>query len=174
MFVLVPLVSRILPSDICKIHKRGSSIRLDTTLVDFNDMRWERGDITFLLNGQVKPSQSLAVLDNKSCLYQRVRYEVCRNCIYFLYSLEVLYLVLIYLRYTVFKLFSNIIYLKYSNYHLKVGYTRFYLPTPNCGKWENADYYFTFSFLGRAQDLTKNWKKILKGGESPWGTSNIE
>ncbi|KAG8248501.1 Ankyrin repeat domain-containing protein 13C [Homalodisca vitripennis] len=71
----VPLVSRILPSDICRIHKRGSSIRLDTTLVDFNDMRWERGDITFLLNGEVKPSQSLAVLDNKACLFQRVRYE---------------------------------------------------------------------------------------------------
>ncbi|XP_054275927.1 ankyrin repeat domain-containing protein 13C-A-like isoform X2 [Macrosteles quadrilineatus] len=71
----VPLVSRILPSDVCRIHKRGSSIRLDTTLVDFNDMRWERGDITFLLNGDAKPSQSLAVLDNKACLFQRVRYE---------------------------------------------------------------------------------------------------
>lgn len=100
LFVLVPLVSRILPSDICKIHKRGSSIRLDTTLVDFNDMRWERGDITFLLNGQVKPSQSLAVLDNKSCLYQRVRYEVCRHSIYFLYILQYMGFVLIYLRYT--------------------------------------------------------------------------
>ncbi|CAG2057665.1 unnamed protein product, partial [Timema podura] len=47
----VPLVSRILPSDICHIHKRGSSIRLDTTLVDFNDMHWERGDISFLFTG---------------------------------------------------------------------------------------------------------------------------
>lgn len=72
----VPLVSRILPSDICRIHKRGSSIRLDTTLVDFSDMRWERGDISYLFNGDVKPSQSLTVLDNMACLYQRVRYEV--------------------------------------------------------------------------------------------------
>ncbi|XP_039286008.1 ankyrin repeat domain-containing protein 13C isoform X2 [Nilaparvata lugens] len=71
----VPLVSRILPSDICRIHKKGSSIRLDTTLVDFNDMRWERGDISFLFNGDVKPSQSLTVLDNRASLYQRVRYE---------------------------------------------------------------------------------------------------
>ncbi|XP_069694620.1 ankyrin repeat domain-containing protein 13C-A isoform X3 [Periplaneta americana] len=71
----VPLVSRILPSDICKIHKRGSSIRLDTTLVDFNDMRWERGDISFLFNGDRKPNLSLTVLDNKAELYQRVRYE---------------------------------------------------------------------------------------------------
>ncbi|XP_063229928.1 ankyrin repeat domain-containing protein 13C [Bacillus rossius redtenbacheri] len=71
----VPLVSRILPSDICRIHKRGSSIRLDTTLVDFNDMRWERGDISFLFMGDRKPNQSLIVLDNKAQLYQRVRYE---------------------------------------------------------------------------------------------------
>ncbi|XP_059488766.1 ankyrin repeat domain-containing protein 13C-B [Neocloeon triangulifer] len=71
----VPLVSRILPSDICRIHKRGSSMRLDTTLVDFNDMKWERGDISFIFNGDRKPSQSLTVLDNKDKLFQRVRYE---------------------------------------------------------------------------------------------------
>ncbi|XP_014235733.1 ankyrin repeat domain-containing protein 13C isoform X1 [Trichogramma pretiosum] len=71
----VPLVSRILPSDICKIHKKGASIRMDTTLVDFNDMRWERGDISFIFNGDKKPGKSLTVLDNKAKLYQRVRYE---------------------------------------------------------------------------------------------------
>ncbi|KAK0052137.1 ankyrin repeat domain-containing protein 13C [Biomphalaria pfeifferi] len=71
----VPLVSRILPSDICKIRKKGSKIRLDTTLVDFTEMRWERGDITFLFNGDAKPRQSLTVLDNKAEVYQRVRYE---------------------------------------------------------------------------------------------------
>ncbi|KAL1456904.1 hypothetical protein WDU94_001591 [Cyamophila willieti] len=71
----VPLVSRILPSDVCKIYKKGSSIRLDTTLVDFNDMRWERGDISFLFNGDGKPSESLVVLDNLSKLFQIVRYE---------------------------------------------------------------------------------------------------
>lgn len=36
----VPLVSRILPSDICRIYKRGSCIRMDSTLVDFNEMKW--------------------------------------------------------------------------------------------------------------------------------------
>ncbi|KAK0183172.1 hypothetical protein PV327_001239 [Microctonus hyperodae] len=71
----VPLVSRILPSDICRIHKCGASIRMDTTLVDFNDMRWERGDISFIFNGDQKPSKSLTVLDNRAKLYQRVRYE---------------------------------------------------------------------------------------------------
>ena len=59
---------------------------MDTTLVDFNDMKWERGDITFIFNGEAKPSQSLTVLDNKLKVFQRIRYEVCEapvyNCFY--------------------------------------------------------------------------------------------
>lgn len=74
----MPLVSRVLPSDLCQIHKRGTSFRLDTTLVDFamNDMKWERGEITFLFDGDAKPPHSLIVMDNKAGVYQRVRYLV--------------------------------------------------------------------------------------------------
>ncbi|XP_025109257.1 ankyrin repeat domain-containing protein 13C-like isoform X2 [Pomacea canaliculata] len=71
----VPLVSRILPSDICKIYKKGACIRLDTTLVDFNDMHWDRGDISFIFNGDQQPQSSLTVLDNRLGVYQRIRYE---------------------------------------------------------------------------------------------------
>jgi len=71
----VPFLSRILPSDVCKIHKKGSSMRLDTTLVDFSDMRWERGDLTFLFNGRAKPTNSLVVMDNQLKVYQMIRYE---------------------------------------------------------------------------------------------------
>ncbi|XP_019698102.1 ankyrin repeat domain-containing protein 13C isoform X2 [Harpegnathos saltator] len=71
----LPLVSRVLPSDICKIHKSGASIRMDTTLVDFNDMRWERGDISFIFNGDQKPNESLTILDNTAKIFQRVSYE---------------------------------------------------------------------------------------------------
>lgn len=81
LYFLVPLVSRILPSDICKIYKSGANIRLDTTLVDFSDMRWERGDISFIFNGDAKPNESLTVLDNILKVYQKVRYEV-NNFIY--------------------------------------------------------------------------------------------
>lgn len=76
IFFSVPLVSRILPSDICKIYKCGANIRLDTTLVDFCDMRWERGDISFIFNGNAPPSQTLTVLDNILKVYQNVKYEV--------------------------------------------------------------------------------------------------
>lgn len=71
----VPLVSRILPSDVCKIHKSGCSIRLDTTLVDFSDMKWERGNISFIFRGDKSPRESLTVLDNEFECYQHVRYE---------------------------------------------------------------------------------------------------
>ncbi|XP_013408976.1 ankyrin repeat domain-containing protein 13C-B [Lingula anatina] len=71
----VPLVSRILPSDVCRIWKRGPNIRMDTTLVDFNDMKWERGDISFIFTGEAKPANSLTVLDNKLQVFQSIRYE---------------------------------------------------------------------------------------------------
>lgn len=71
----VPLVSRILPSDICKIYKCGCLIRFDTTLVDFSEMKWERGDISFLFRGDRPPKESLTVLDREYQCYQRVRYE---------------------------------------------------------------------------------------------------
>lgn len=65
-----------LPSDVCRIYKKGAAIRLDTTLVDFNDMRWERGDISFIFSGEGKEAQSLIVLDNKLKVYQKVKHEV--------------------------------------------------------------------------------------------------
>lgn len=39
--------------------------RLDITLVDFNDMRWERGDIIFVFDGDVFFNKGFIVLDNK-------------------------------------------------------------------------------------------------------------
>lgn len=71
----VPLITRILPSDVCKISKKGCNIRLDTTLVDFSEMKWERGDISFIFRGAAKPSISLIVMDNKSKVYQKLRHE---------------------------------------------------------------------------------------------------
>lgn len=73
---IVPLVSRLLPSDLCRIQKHGSSIRFDSTLVDFNDMKWERGDITFLFNGSAPPEEALIIMDNVARVYQRIRHEV--------------------------------------------------------------------------------------------------
>nr|XP_031539340.1 ankyrin repeat domain-containing protein 13C isoform X3 [Vicugna pacos] len=71
----VPLLSRILPSDACKIYKQGINIRLDTTLIDFTDMKCQRGDLSFIFNGDAAPSESFVVLDNEQKVYQRIHHE---------------------------------------------------------------------------------------------------
>ncbi|VDK50078.1 unnamed protein product [Gongylonema pulchrum] len=72
----IPLLSRMLPSDVCKIYKRGTSLRLDTTLVDFNDRTWERGDISFIFTSDCDRSKDqLVILDHESKVFQRIRHE---------------------------------------------------------------------------------------------------
>lgn len=68
----VPIISRWLPSDTCKISKKGSNIRLDTTLIEFTDMKWQRGDISFLFNGAKTESDTLVVLDNEKQVFQKL------------------------------------------------------------------------------------------------------
>ena len=50
--------------------------RLDTTLIDFTDMKCQRGDLSFIFNGDAIPSESFAVLDNEQKVYQRIHHEV--------------------------------------------------------------------------------------------------
>uniref|UniRef100_A0A0N5AX81 ANK_REP_REGION domain-containing protein n=1 Tax=Syphacia muris TaxID=451379 RepID=A0A0N5AX81_9BILA len=70
----IPLLSKVLPSDLCKIYKRGTSLRLDTTLVDLNDRSFERGDISFIYNcGTDKKSSRFFVLDNYAKVFQRIK-----------------------------------------------------------------------------------------------------
>ncbi len=96
---IVPLLSRLLPNDVCRIYKSGSCIRytlipipipsfpyqyphfhsntlipiprLDSTLGDFTEMQWTRGDISFIYNGDDTPlNQTLSVValdNNKKC-----------------------------------------------------------------------------------------------------------
>lgn len=53
-----------------------SSFRLDTTLIDFTDMKCQRGDLSFIFNGDAVPSESFVVLDNEQKVYQRIHHEV--------------------------------------------------------------------------------------------------
>eukprot|EP00753_Platysulcus_tardus_P007004 PLAT14767.1.p1 GENE.PLAT14767.1~~PLAT14767.1.p1 ORF type:complete len:701 (-),score=326.92 PLAT14767.1:1516-3348(-) len=48
----VPGFSRFLPSDTLRISKRGSAVRMDCTLADFESGRWQRGDLSFLFTGR--------------------------------------------------------------------------------------------------------------------------
>ena len=50
--------------------------RLDTTLIDFTDMKCQRGDLSFIFTGDAPPAQSFVVLDNEQKVYQRIHHEV--------------------------------------------------------------------------------------------------
>lgn len=39
----IPFVSRILPNDTVRLRKRGSSLRMDSTLLGMEGMSWARG-----------------------------------------------------------------------------------------------------------------------------------
>lgn len=58
------------------LHLNVCMCRMDTTLVNFSEMKWERGDITFLFIGEREHKHSFYVLDNKFRVYQKIRYQV--------------------------------------------------------------------------------------------------
>lgn len=61
----VPLVSNLLPSDTVVIYKRGSSIRIDSTLLAMNGLTWERGSQSLVIWGSDMPQPGASyVLDN--------------------------------------------------------------------------------------------------------------
>ncbi|XP_072948956.1 ankyrin repeat domain-containing protein 13D [Epargyreus clarus] len=60
----VPLVSRICPFDTYKVYKRGGNVRVDTTLIGFENNRWQRGDRTYIFRGQGRTA-SLVELDHE-------------------------------------------------------------------------------------------------------------
>ncbi|NP_001088043.1 ankyrin repeat domain 13A L homeolog [Xenopus laevis] len=44
----VPLLSRVCPSDVCRIWKSGAKLRVDATLLGFENMNWIRGKHSFI------------------------------------------------------------------------------------------------------------------------------
>ncbi|XP_078404132.1 ankyrin repeat domain-containing protein 13B isoform X2 [Cetorhinus maximus] len=48
----VPLVSKICPSDTYRVWKSGQNLRVDTTLLGFDHMTWQRGSRSFVFRGQ--------------------------------------------------------------------------------------------------------------------------
>lgn len=47
----IPLMSKVCPSDTYKVYKSGSFVRIDTTLLGFDQTSWQRGNRSYLFKG---------------------------------------------------------------------------------------------------------------------------
>ncbi|KAL5103413.1 Ankyrin repeat domain-containing protein 13C-B [Taenia crassiceps] len=66
----VPFLARHLPSDNCKLFKKGNLLRLDTTLLDFKNRDWVRGQLSIIVDGN-KPFESrICLIDYDHRSYQ--------------------------------------------------------------------------------------------------------
>ena len=62
----------ICPSDCYKIWKKGNQIRIDTSLIGFDNLRWLRGNVTYLFI--IEPdASSFYLLDHDKKVWQHVR-----------------------------------------------------------------------------------------------------
>ncbi|CAG0921182.1 unnamed protein product [Notodromas monacha] len=60
----VPLASRMCPSDTYKIYKRGADVRIDTTLLGFDQTSWRSGNRSYVFKGQEDGTVMLMEIDH--------------------------------------------------------------------------------------------------------------
>ncbi|XP_019782538.1 ankyrin repeat domain-containing protein 13B isoform X2 [Tursiops truncatus] len=65
----VPLVSKICPSDTYKVWKSGQNLRVDTTLLGFDHMTWQRGNRSFVFRGQDTSAVAMEIDHDRRVVY---------------------------------------------------------------------------------------------------------
>ncbi|GCB61660.1 hypothetical protein scyTo_0012956, partial [Scyliorhinus torazame] len=57
----IPLVSKMCPSDVHRVWKSGANLRVDTTLLNFENMKWERGQRSYIFNGKADSAEFIEI-----------------------------------------------------------------------------------------------------------------
>ncbi|PVD33068.1 hypothetical protein C0Q70_08517 [Pomacea canaliculata] len=71
----VPLISRMCPSDTYRVWKSGSSVRIDTTLLGFDNMSWQRGSRSYIFKSSGTGAAVMMEVDhdNKDVYSETIR-----------------------------------------------------------------------------------------------------
>lgn len=65
----VPLVSKVCPSDVYRVWKSGSCLRVDTTLLGFEHMTWLKGRRSYIFKGEESGAMVMEVDHEKQVVY---------------------------------------------------------------------------------------------------------
>ncbi|KAF9028945.1 Ankyrin repeat domain-containing protein 13C [Haplosporangium bisporale] len=68
----VPFVSGLCPNDTYHIWKKGNAVRMDTSLVGFENMKWLRGHISIIFRVDAESGPELVIVDRVKKITQRL------------------------------------------------------------------------------------------------------
>ncbi|MBN3292290.1 AN13D protein, partial [Polypterus senegalus] len=68
----VPLVSKICPSDVYRVWKSGANLRVDTTLLGFEHMTWQKGRRSYIFKGEEDGAVVMEVDHEKQIVYTEI------------------------------------------------------------------------------------------------------
>uniref|UniRef100_W5M9A5 Ankyrin repeat domain 13A n=1 Tax=Lepisosteus oculatus TaxID=7918 RepID=W5M9A5_LEPOC len=74
----IPLVSRMCPSDVCRIWKSGANLRVDVTLLGFENMTWIRGRRSYIFRGDDNCAELMEVNHDEE-LVDTERFDISRD-----------------------------------------------------------------------------------------------